>query len=136
MENPSSRTTILTTSPPVPTAPPCSSKHPQEPCATNPAPVPALVPAPVPALATCSALGMGHLRTFDRLHRDFSVSCVYLLAGLCPGAGGTEPFRVLVRGGAGGIVGAEVLVHRTRVGLEPGQVTVSSSRGKEGRSKV
>ncbi|XP_040977623.1 IgGFc-binding protein-like [Aquila chrysaetos chrysaetos] len=107
--------------------PPCSSKHPQEPCAPapDPAPIPAPIPAPVPALATCSALGMGHLRTFDRLHRDFPVSCVYLLAGLCPGAGGAEPFRVLVRGGAGGIVGAEVLVHRTRVGLEPGQVTVN-----------
>ncbi|XP_040399413.1 IgGFc-binding protein-like [Cygnus olor] len=68
---------------------------------------------------------MGHVRTFDRLHHDFSGSCVYLLAGLCPGTQGPEPFRVLVRGGLGGITGAEVLVRRTRVELEPGQVTVN-----------
>eukprot|EP00075_Anas_platyrhynchos_P013838 XP_027303091.1 IgGFc-binding protein-like [Anas platyrhynchos] len=66
---------------------------------------------------------MGHVRTFDRLHHDFSGSCLYLLAGLCPGTQGPEPFRVLVRGGLGGITGAEVLVRRTRVELEPGRVT-------------
>ncbi|KAM8985763.1 IgGFc-binding protein-like [Ara ararauna] len=101
-----------------PCAPHCTPKYPQEPCPPQALPL----PTSSPTTSTCSVLGMGHLRTFDRLHHHFPISCGHLLTGICSKPGS---FRVLLRGGPGGLHGVDIVVGRMRVGLEPGLVTVN-----------
>ena len=115
---------------PPPPAPSCSSKHPPESCATDPISVPITAPRRPPSNATCSALGVGHVRTFDLLHHDFSGSCLHLLAEQCSRTKNNRFFRVLIRAGSGGVVGVVVQVFRTVVEMENERVMVSNDGGE------
>ncbi|XP_042750980.1 IgGFc-binding protein-like, partial [Lagopus leucura] len=102
-------------------APSCSSKSPPASCAPVPNPVPN---RPPPSNSSCSALGVGHVRTFDLLHHDFSGSCLRLLVEECSGTKTNPFFRILIRSGSGGIVGVVIQWQRMVVEMEEEKVTL------------